>query len=113
MLGYTSVLYYDALGRVIKTSHPNGTFSKVAFDAWMQETHDENDTVLDSDWYAARINGSLGPDEQASAQQTAVHYDTPTVVYLDSLARTFLKVEHNKTQRINEAVLRRILLHKN
>jgi len=104
LLGVTSVLYYDAIGRLIKTVHPNDTFSKVKFDAWRQKSYDENDTVTASKWYTDRINGALGPDEQQAAQQTAVHYHTPTVTYLDSLARPFLVIAHNKTQRSNETV---------
>lgn len=104
-LGCTSVLYYDAIGRMIKTEHPNGTFSKVEFDAWMQETFDENDTVQDSRWYTERINGAKGQAEQETAQKTLVHYNTPTRTYLDSLGKPFLSVTHNKTQRSNEVAL--------
>ncbi len=105
-LGFTSVLYYDAIGRVIKIKHPNGTFSKVEFDAWTQKTYDENDTVLDDecDWYKDRINGQKGTAEEEAAQKTAIHAETPGITYLDSLARPFLSIAHNKTQRSNEAV---------
>ena len=33
-IGVTDTFYYDALGRLIKTVHPNGTFSKTEFDSW-------------------------------------------------------------------------------
>lgn len=105
LLGFTSVTYYDALSRVIKIKHANGTFNKVEFDTWMQVKYDENDTVQDSDWYTRRIGGGLGPNEQAVAQQTALHYNTPLVVHLDSLGRPFLSIAHNKTQRSGEGVL--------
>ena len=34
--GVTPVMYYDAVGRLIKTDMPDGTFSKVEFDSWKQ-----------------------------------------------------------------------------
>ncbi|HTQ28709.1 MAG TPA: toxin TcdB middle/N-terminal domain-containing protein, partial [Puia sp.] len=105
LLGYPSVLYYDAPGRVIKIQHANGSFSKTEFDAWTQYKYDENDTVIDGSWYTDRIGGALGPDQQQAAQQSALHYNTPTITFVDSLARTFLTVGHNKTQRNGEAVL--------
>ncbi|MBO9204291.1 MULTISPECIES: SpvB/TcaC N-terminal domain-containing protein [Niastella] len=103
-LGFTPVIYYDALGRVIKTEKPNGTFSKIVFDAWQQKGYDDNDTVKESSWYAQRINGEKGEAEQQAAQKAALHYNTPSTIYLDSLGRQFLVVTHNKTQRSNEAV---------
>ncbi|HMQ87133.1 MAG TPA: SpvB/TcaC N-terminal domain-containing protein [Flavilitoribacter sp.] len=103
-LGVTPLLYYDALGRLVKTKTPNGTFSKVAFTAWMQKTWDENDTVLESDWYAARIGGEKGPEEQTAAERAAVHSETPATVHFDSLGRAVLSIEHNKTQRSGESV---------
>jgi RHS repeat-associated protein len=108
--GFTSVLYYDAQGRLIKTEHPNGTFSKAGIHAWMQKTWDENDTVTESSWYAQRINGAKGEYEQEAAQNSAVHYNTPSVVYLDCLARPFLSVARNKSQRSGEAIVEDILI---
>ncbi|HEX4962205.1 MAG TPA: SpvB/TcaC N-terminal domain-containing protein [Thermoanaerobaculia bacterium] len=43
--GVSSVLFYDPAERVIATLHPNDTWEKVVFDAWLQETWDVNDTV--------------------------------------------------------------------
>jgi RHS repeat-associated protein len=105
-IGYTPLMYYDAPGRLIRTENPNGTFSKIAFDAWMQQTWDENDTVLDSQWYADRINGGMTGADQEAAQKAAVHYNTPSVVYFDSLARPFLAISNNAAQRSSETVTR-------
>ena len=106
-LGCTAIIYYDALDRVIRKENPNGTFTKTVFDAWMQRTWDENDTVLDDacQWYKDRINGGKGPVEQQAAQKSALHNDTPLVESLDSLARLFLHVKHNRTQRTGEAAI--------
>ena len=54
--GVTPLLYYDAMGRLMKTEMPDGTFSKTEFDSWQQSVYDENDTILDSSWYHDRTN---------------------------------------------------------
>lgn len=109
-LGFTPVLYYDAVGRLIRTEKPNDTYSKVAFDAWMQRTWDENDTVKDSRWYTERIGGQRGADEKDAAQKTEICHDTPTTVYQDSLGRTFLSIAHNRTQHSEESLLEEFYL---
>ncbi len=102
--GVTPILHYDPLERVIRTDNPNGTFSKVEFDAWQQATWDENDTVADSDWYAKRQEPLTPDPEKRAAKQTLQAqrqdlpgnaYGTPTLAYLDVLGRTFLTVEDN------------------
>jgi RHS repeat-associated protein len=47
-------------------------------------------------WYAARIHGALGANEQAAAMRTSAHADTPTTAHLDVLGRTFLTVGRNR-----------------
>ena len=47
--GVSPVLFYDPVGRVVATLHPNHTWEKVVFDPWRQETWDVNDTVLIAD----------------------------------------------------------------
>ena len=48
-IGVSPVLFYDPVGRVVATLHPNHTWEKVVFDPWQQTTHDVNDTVLVAD----------------------------------------------------------------
>ena len=98
--GVTPIIHYDPLERVIRTDLPNGTFSKVEFDAWQQFTWDENDTVLESQWY--RDRGSPAPtapepgnQETRAAWLAAKHANTPTIAHLDTLARTFLTIADN------------------
>src|ERR1035437_7196841 len=102
-IGVTPVLYYDPVGRLLKTDFPDGTFSKTEFDAWQQLTFDQNDTVNDSDWYTLRTTGSLSgnPQENQAAQKASVHYNTPSQVHLDALGRAFYSIEHNKFKDIN------------
>jgi RHS repeat-associated protein len=93
-IGVTPVLYYDAVGRNIRTLFPNGTFTRVEFDPWMQKVFDANDTVKESQWYSE--HGSPDPATQPeplndparrAAWLAAKHADTPGAVHFDSLGR--------------------------
>jgi RHS repeat-associated protein len=122
--GVSPVLFYDPIERVVATLHPNHTYEKVIFAAWKQATFDANDTVAprgaqtgdprndpdvalvaryfagqDADWetwHQQRIAGQLGDAEQAAAEQTEVHADTPSVAHLDSLGRPFATIGNNR-----------------
>ena len=98
--GVTPILYYDALGRPIKTELPDGTFTKVEFDSWKQLSYDQNDTVLESEWNLRRTDATRtdyinNPKEQQAALQSVAHANTPSSVYLDSLGRPVLSIAHN------------------
>ncbi|MEO0987420.1 MAG: SpvB/TcaC N-terminal domain-containing protein [Cyanobacteria bacterium J06639_14] len=115
--GVSPTLFYDPVGRVVATLHPNRTWEKVIFNPWRQETWDVNDTVLVADpasdadvgnyfarldeaaylptWHQARIDGTLGHPEQEAAQKAAAHADTPAMVHFDSLGRPCLSVADN------------------
>lgn len=47
-------------------------------------------------WYAQRIGGALGQDEQKAAERAAAHADTPTTAHFDALGRPFLTVARNR-----------------
>ena len=100
--GVTPILGYDPLGRNTRTDLPDGTFSRVELDPWEHRAWDANDTVLESDWYAARIAGQLGADAQRAAQLAEAHADTPAVVHLDVLGRTFLTVADDGVGGLHE-----------
>lgn len=103
--GVTPLIYYDAVGRMFKTAMPDGTQMRSEFDSWRRSVYDQNDTVLDSQWYIDRgspdptvanpLPGSEDPETRA-ARLAARHDKTPTVQYFDTLGRTFLSIEHNK-----------------
>ena len=119
-VGVSPILCYDPIGRLVATIHPNHGYEKVVFDPWKQETWDVNDTVLQEDpsqdpdvggfftrlaqtdflptWYAQRISGRLGKEEQRAAQKTAAHANTPHVSHYDSLGRGFLAIDHNRRE---------------
>lgn len=105
--GVTPIMYYDALGRLIRTDLPDGTLSRTEFDSWKQVVYDPNDTVLESDWYQKRTNHLIDtellvagkdPDkEKFAADQAAKHANTPTVLHFDTLGRPILSIDHNRS----------------
>ncbi|MBS9405430.1 VCBS repeat-containing protein [Halomonas sp. TRM85114] len=93
-IGVTAILYYDPVGRNIRTVFPNGTFAKVEFTPWWQKVFDANDTVKQSQWYADRGSPEpatqpepLNDPERRAAWLAAKHADTPGVIHFDSLGR--------------------------
>jgi RHS repeat-associated protein len=106
-VGVTPMMYYDAMSRLIKTEMPDGTFTKVEFDAWQQKTYDQVDTVLESQWYIDRdspLATATQPTdpEQKAAWLSAIIANTPSVVHLDTLGRPILSIEHNRTFKVND-----------
>jgi RHS repeat-associated protein len=88
--GVTPILRYDSLGRLIRTDHPDGTFSKVEFDAWQSFTWDENDTILDSEWHKEREGLPTSDPQRRADDKTVPHANTCGWAQLDVLARTFI-----------------------
>lgn len=95
-IGVTPLIYYDAVGRVVRTDMPDGTFSKVSFDAWQQKIYDAHDTVLDSLWYQQRNSLPTNDSNKRAADKAAQHYNTPSLIHTDTLGRPILSIEHNK-----------------
>jgi RHS repeat-associated protein len=115
--GVSPILCYDPVERVVATIHPDHTYEKVVFDPWRQDSWDVNDTVLQTDpttdadvgdffqllptadfsptWYAQRVGGGLGAQEQAAANKAAANANTPVVAHFDTLGRTFLSIADN------------------
>ncbi|MCB9351087.1 MAG: insecticidal toxin complex protein [Lewinellaceae bacterium] len=94
--GVSPVIYYDGAGRNVKTELPNGTFTKVEFDAWKQYSYDANDTVKDSDWYRQRNALSPQQPEKKAAQKTEIDHDTPSCIVTDTLGRPTFGRDHNR-----------------
>jgi RHS repeat-associated protein len=84
---------YDALGRLIRTEAPDGTFTRASFAPWSFTLEDANDTV-DESLYKARRQGLSADDpaRQALAKAEA-HAGTPLVVQLDPFGREIAQVE--------------------
>ena len=100
--GVTPVLHYDALDRLVRTDLPDGTSSRVEFATWEQKSFDQDDTVLESSWYADRGSPDPAGSEPANSEKRAAwlsakHADTPSVEYLDAQGRPFYSVADNGT----------------
>ena len=121
--GVSTVLLYDPAERVVATLHPDNTWEKAVFDAWLQQTWDGNDTVLIADprsdgdvgsyfqrclgtaaftsWYQLRIGGTYGATaadqaaQQDAAKKAAAHAGTFAVQHFDVLGRACLAVVDN------------------
>jgi RHS repeat-associated protein len=93
---------YDSLGRQIRTEYPDGTHTRVEFDAWKQETWDENDSIEGTPWLARMQAG--GGAEKRAADLTLAHASTQTVAHLDTLGRTFLTVADKKSETLQTRV---------
>jgi RHS repeat-associated protein len=123
--GVSTTLFYDPAERVIASLHPNHTWDKVVFDPWLHTTYDVNDTVQNADgstdpksdedvkgffsrlpnadylptWYEQRSALAANDPERVAAEKAVVHRQTPTVIHLDTLGRTFLTIAHNRFKR--------------
>ena len=103
--GVTPIMYYDAAGRLTKTEMPDGTFSKVEFNAWKHLSYDANDTVKDSAWYNKRIALPANDPARKAAEKAAAHYNTPSQLHMDTLGRPILQIEHNGWDENEKEVL--------
>ncbi len=108
--GVSPKVFYDPLARAYRTEMPDGTFAKTEWSAWEQIAHDNNDTVLDSDWYDVNIiadnNSHPGVFTYMNdaAQKAAVHHNTPTTMHLDTLARPFFTRQVNAWKDANNNI---------
>ncbi|MDL2262650.1 hypothetical protein LJC11_04005 [Bacteroidales bacterium OttesenSCG-928-I21] len=71
--GVTPIMYYDPLGRLIKTDFPDGTTTRVEFNAWEQLNYDQNDCDINSP-----------------------NYNTPQIVYINSLGTPYKTIDDNR-----------------
>ncbi|HWB77212.1 MAG TPA: SpvB/TcaC N-terminal domain-containing protein [Nannocystaceae bacterium] len=97
--GVTPLLHYDPLGRLVRTDLPDGTLMRVAFSPWQTTTHDPNDTVSESEWFAERDAMAGGNPEEDAEKRAAVLTEaaaagTPTVAHSDALGRAVRVVQH-------------------
>ena len=114
--GVSATYLYDSLSRSVATLHPDHTWEKTVFSPWKQTYWDTCDTLhikpqddidvgylfkvlpsssYEPSWLEPRKSNQLGPEESNNAQKAEVHADTPTVLHMDALGRTFLTVADN------------------
>ena len=90
--GVTPIFHYDALGRVIRTDYPDGTYSKVEFDQWKTVVHDQIDTVMDSDWLKKKKGPQSDKWEREAAEKSEKLSGTPSTAHYDSMGREVYKL---------------------
>jgi insecticidal toxin complex protein TccC len=95
-IGYAYTLSYDALNRVVRVDTPKGFFRTQRYGAWSETYSDEDDTVLDSDYYRTHIDDpGLDRWERQALLKSALSYDTPSTTVLDNLARPVRGIERD------------------
>lgn len=126
IVGVSSTLFYDPLGRVVAKLRPDHAVTKTVYGNWSQVEFDVNDNILSSDlktdpdigtffqrlpgseylpsWYDARIAGALGREEQQAAEKAALHHNTPTESYFDAIGRPVLIISDNKIETITASI---------
>ncbi len=104
-VGETPVMYYDAIGRLIRTESPDGSYSRVEASPWHVTRYDANDTVGESGnaWYAAHSAATAPAEQRRAAASTLVHANTPTRTFLDSLGREVISIVEERHQYPGEA----------
>lgn len=102
-MGVTPVLYYDAVGRLIRTEAPDGAYRRVDFSPWQVTNYDANDTSTEAGngWFA-RMSTSANTADQRAAQLAAQHANTPMITFLDSLGREVITIAHNRVNGVDE-----------
>ena len=105
-VGVTPVMYYDAIGRLIRTESPDGSYSRVEFSQWHVAHYDSNDTVGEAGnaWFARKSAPTASAEEQRAARLAAEHADTPALTILDSLGREVVTIAHNRVGPANAPV---------
>lgn len=98
--GVATVVYYDAIGRIVRREMPDGSFERDEFSPWHVRSFDRNDTVLEpgNSWYARKTAGAATAEEKRAAQLATDHAGTPTLTVLDSLGRAVIAIAHNRVK---------------
>lgn len=91
--------YYDPLQRLVREDTPKGFFTKVEYTAWEESHFDEDDTVLDSEYYKwFMANYPSDPtqaqkDEKNALDKAARFYNTPAIYVLDNAAGRIREIQ--------------------
>jgi RHS repeat-associated protein len=98
--GVATVVFYDALGRVVRTEMPDGSYERVERSPWQVLSFDRNDTLLEPDnaWFARHSAAGASAPERRAAQRASEHAGTPSLTVLDSLGRDVVSVAHDRAR---------------
>ncbi|WP_144467432.1 SpvB/TcaC N-terminal domain-containing protein [Bacillus toyonensis] len=97
-MGVTPVMYYDAVGRLIRTESPDDSYSRVEFSPWHVKQYDANDTVMEDNnaWFKRMSDPTASVEDRRASRLAAEHTNTPSVTVLDSLGRDVVTIAHNR-----------------
>ncbi|RPH30727.1 MAG: sugar-binding protein [Bacteroidales bacterium] len=90
-----TVTHYDPLEREIRIDSPKGFFSKIEFTPWREVHFDEDDTVLDSQYYKLNYPDNLSLDQKDAIDKAVKFYNTPTTKVIDNTGDVFLDIQNN------------------
>ena len=98
--GVTPLIYYDAVGRTVRTELPDGAYSRVEFSPWHIKIFDPNDTIKEpgNAWFARKTAATATAENRRAARLAAEHADTPALTVLDSLGREVVSIAHNRVR---------------
>ncbi|HEY6392177.1 MAG TPA: SpvB/TcaC N-terminal domain-containing protein [Bryobacteraceae bacterium] len=91
------VIRYDAAMREIHMLTPKKFFTKTRYAPWVEKFFDQDDTVVDSEYYKEHIHDTdpAFADERNALEKAALFFDTPIEGILDNQGRRCLSVEIN------------------
>ncbi|MDN5201282.1 SpvB/TcaC N-terminal domain-containing protein [Fulvivirgaceae bacterium BMA10] len=90
-----TVTIYDALSRPIRVNSPKGFFSKVEFTPWQEQHFDEDDTVLDSEYYKKNYPNNISPSEKDAIDQAIRFFNTPSTKIYDNTGSVLFEIVNN------------------
>jgi len=111
--GVTPVMHYDPAGRLIQTDFPDGTTSKVEFNAWEQKNYDQNDCDSNSDNYNTPQRVYISPlgvafktedDNRANSTETIATGNTVTTIQTHDILGQVTVVEDALERSMTENV---------
>jgi RHS repeat-associated protein len=100
-----SQMFYDPLGRTIRTVNPDGSEQQVIYGTPLDQTSFDPTQVIPSPWeiytYDANDNAGRTHAGVSRGQQCQHHWNTPTSSTIDAFGRTTLALERNRRRLAN------------
>lgn len=92
-----TVTRYDPLNRPVHVLTPKKFFTKAEYRAWLTAEYDEDDTIVESEYYLTHIHDTdpAFADQRNALEKAAVFFDTPAESAFDPMGRPFLDVQIN------------------
>jgi RHS repeat-associated protein len=102
--GQKATLYYDALGRLIRTVNPDGSEQRVVYGVpgtIATPDFSNPDVYEPTPWeaYTYDPDDNAGRTDPAGSTAYQYQYNTPSNIVIDALGRTVLAVQHNRNQQ--------------